>query len=107
MTSQCPGHVGVVFCQSNGWAIPPSDRPELPSHEEYRQRFINWQCQQQEMVFGYSSKENIRQPRPAQSSRIPLPIKSNQYIQHTVKDIREGRGIEYKPRKRGKDVTLK
>ncbi len=47
----------------------------------------------QNQVFGYSSKDNIRSVKSAQPSLKPIPIVTNQYNQHTVKDIGEGRGI--------------
>ncbi len=46
------------LCAMHGQPVPPKlGNLYLPSEEEYRQQFIEWQDKQREMVFGYSSKE--------------------------------------------------
>lgn len=65
------------ICQSNGWQVPPPDRPDLPSLEDYRQDFIKWQDKQREMVFGMRPVVKPIRPVPMQAapSRPQVPQK--------------------------------
>ncbi len=69
------------ICQSNGWQVPPPDRPELPSYEEYRQRFIKWQ-------------DKERQGLPQRVIPIPMQAPPAKPVYKPIIRKPKGRGVE-------------
>ncbi len=68
------GHYRAL-CAMHGKPVPPNIDvlPYTMTPEQHRQQFIDWQCQQQEMMFGYSSKENVTRERTKSNRLTPYP----------------------------------
>ncbi len=81
------------ICQNNGWEVPPPDRPELPSFQEYKQQFINWQDIERAKYFGYYSSEKKPTEKPREYYK-PLPPLATLTPPKPIIRKPKGRGVE-------------